>query len=973
MIVTSHYALDEQVSIEFSTIASTDSNACLPSLVSSNNNNNNNHDTTEPWTTLVWDVQQFTGRIVIQKKHVQQNQTIPRLQQQSAVEPTLPLPSNIHDSTMTNSDLSVEKSSTLASRIDSENDTIVHESPHLNSDNEAANYSHDALQSISPAVPLSVGDAHSVEVMPCIPEGATVSNTDVAPTPMNAVINDAATTTSSTTNTASPQPLVSIPETTEVTANDASPTTTSVVVNDTAIQSTVDSASFQSPPSILKTQPTTSSPALWNANNTPFTFNAGVNNTTTAGLPDTIETSINENNANNNDDTSNSDKKSKTMKKRKSGWDRLAHRLSYLSQKHDASVSHVLSKYQNRESPRSKRRSKRHSNMSNDSSKDYWTSSDDEGGFNNSPSVEEIAFTDDEDDAINAALQHFSTDEVRVQNASDDDDKGAVTTLDSPPIAPPLSNASTPKISSNIKKGIRRPTILYNSLPFVASNSTHDNPTHVDDDESMHMCGGGGIRKGSHWAKLLAVTSMRNHMPNKIRDRRNALRSSLYHAAETDATVSDDNNNTAVKRHSRLFSPPLASITTPTSSLHACCASPFVTLSEFQDCLERHPVDIKRCDEGGRYPLHIIGDNDALLDSTPGRQTATAIAIHLMQQYPEALTQCDNNGHFPFVSLIVDWVYWVYESHKKSKRKNDTPIVVTGRLLERMTGDRITMMGYTSPLRSAKHNDAGPTVEVDEQSRSTTTGTPVINDWIGYSSRTFPRVELWEEAEWCFSMLSWAMDELGGKNGGLHKIRQRSLIHPTIKDRTAREDLAHHVVTVIPTLLKTVLLLEEDGEVTRKRLLRMSIFRRIFVCPESVGPWLSSMLRRRGLPSKCAVDYLHMLSQSTAEHMMGNYRTILSVDLQAFYKERERVFEKIENLEGIVASLVTLDTKEVERAASTAVVWHLMGKSLGRPFVVALVMIDFVLHITLMLAFRNDVQLKRNSDLSAVGTLNRKC
>ena len=75
--------------------------------------------------------------------------------------------------------------------------------------------------------------------------------------------------------------------------------------------------------------------------------------------------------------------------------------------------------------------------------------------------------------------------------------------------------------------------------------------------------------------------------------------------------------------------------------------------------------------------------------------------------------------------------------------------------------------------------------------------------------------------------------------------------------------------------------------------------------------------------------------------------------MKRFDESRQGVFDRVSELKGSIASLVTLPTKEMERAASTPVVWHAMGNKLSRPFVLGVVLIDLVLHITLMVTFRS--------------------
>jgi hypothetical protein len=177
-------------------------------------------------------------------------------------------------------------------------------------------------------------------------------------------------------------------------------------------------------------------------------------------------------------------------------------------------------------------------------------------------------------------------------------------------------------------------------------------------------------------------------------------------------------------------------------------------------------------------------------------------------------------------------------------------------------------------------------------------------------------------------MLSLVMDELGSRSGGLHKNTRRNLRAPDDQDKLCRDLLARYMAEQFPFLLKTVLLLEEEGGDTRRRLLKMSIFRRILVCPKSVGPWLTSMLHKKGIPSIRAVDYMVMLSQTSVEDYVGGFRTVILEDVDDFHDHRCRLFDAVDELPGTIASLVILDERETERAAATQVAWYIMNKNL---------------------------------------------
>lgn len=409
--------------------------------------------------------------------------------------------------------------------------------------------------------------------------------------------------------------------------------------------------------------------------------------------------------------------------------------------------------------------------------------------------------------------------------------------------------------------------------------------------------------------------------------------------------------------------------TSPPTKLHFLCAQESVSLLHLQTELASSPSSASLPDAQGRLPLHILGDNVDLISTKYGKSTASKFALHLMKVYPEAITTPDALGFYPFVSLVHDWEKWTYQSFD-CKRAPSKMFVPASRLFGRVA-DAVTNAGveFSHAMERSFHGSLPTNTEISSSLSK------------AVSTHLFPRVTLWEDVEWCLEMLSVAMDELGGRNGGLHDSENDASGEFNERDYEARNLLAKHLPLVVPSIIKTLLLIE-GGEVegtARKRIVQSSIFRAMLLRPESVGDWLTSMIRKRGLPSKRAIDYLTLVSSTSVEDYVGGFRTSLPVDKEAFHEARTEVFNAIDELDGAIASLVILGEREVERAVSTSVIWckfmvHLpsqnkipmlsnmyrsfitvmMSKNLARPFVVSVSLIDFVLQIVLLLAFRND-------------------
>jgi 1,2-phenylacetyl-CoA epoxidase PaaB subunit len=421
------------------------------------------------------------------------------------------------------------------------------------------------------------------------------------------------------------------------------------------------------------------------------------------------------------------------------------------------------------------------------------------------------------------------------------------------------------------------------------------------------------------WGLVFAAAQIRKRMPIHMQERRNKQRE----AANADP------------HHTKL---------------HIQCGNPDTTLQQLHDAFMRNPEAVSIQNARGSLPLHILADNEELAQTPHGREIATTFALELMRAHPESVTCKDISGNMPFMGLIRAWLDWAYEVRggKGSKTRSPNSTFGVGEAVDRLR-DRMSIFHSDKDGSRESH-------ELDDVASPLAGGKKSWLPNASSSSQTFPRVSLWHEVEWCFSMLSLVMDELGGKSGGLHKNTRRNLRDPDKQDKICRDLLPTHMAEKFPFLLKTVLLLEEDGGDTRRRLLKMSIFRRILVCPESVGPWLTSMLHKKGIPSIRAVDYLAMLSQTSVEDYVGGFRTIILEDIDDFHEHRCRLFDAVEGLPGTIASLVILDERETERAAATQVAWYIMSKNLLRPFVVGLVLIDFVLVSSSKYPCRNSVR-----------------
>lgn len=348
------------------------------------------------------------------------------------------------------------------------------------------------------------------------------------------------------------------------------------------------------------------------------------------------------------------------------------------------------------------------------------------------------------------------------------------------------------------------------------------------------------------------------------------------------------------------------------SDLQIACAIPKVA-SELQVILDSDPQAASAADSEGRYPLHILSENEALLSRFVGRTDALDFCLNLFEAFPEAIIIRDNTGAFPFVHLIQNWVTDAYtfgcEENVKPRQ---------GLIRKLRSGGKLTSL-------FGSESDEDEIIRKEATSRR----------------NRFPQVILTREARMSFEVLSSFLDRLN------ESYQQGSF------DRDAnmlvRAVLARSIAD-IPNLLKTVFLIDDTDK--RHWVSSCSIIKRVFFCSESTGDWVANMIQRGSVPSRRAVDYLVEVSTLTAADFIGPGRSPRTYDIKAYRRDRSKVFETLENSAPMITSLAVLSNEERGRAATTDAVWLILNHCLSNPLVVGLLLADFVFSITLLQTFR---------------------
>ena len=355
-----------------------------------------------------------------------------------------------------------------------------------------------------------------------------------------------------------------------------------------------------------------------------------------------------------------------------------------------------------------------------------------------------------------------------------------------------------------------------------------------------------------------------------------------------------------------------------------------------------NPDEAATPDATGRLPLHVLGDHDELIRSVmasgdDGKTALTSFGRRLIQAYPEAMTTMVWS-HMPFVPLVKDWVDWVEDmtqgKHSDAQRRMD----VAGFLRDRVKqATAATNASVTPPCGPASDATAAK--------------------YSGGFTVPLSRVELWEEVEWCLLMLSTAVEVLrqhaatSSEQSPLPAVGESEY---QIQHQDARcwgcEPLIDNLVRTVPNLIKALLATDEE---TVGRMFSSTVIRCVLFRADSVDSWLPTLLMNGSASSARGVDYLAAVSKLRPQDLFGTDRELSSGDHATFQLEKERLYNTIGSLKGMVGSLLVLEETPLEKALRTKIIWHIVSQKLSRPFVVSLVLIDLILHLTLMLVSVN--------------------
>ena len=389
----------------------------------------------------------------------------------------------------------------------------------------------------------------------------------------------------------------------------------------------------------------------------------------------------------------------------------------------------------------------------------------------------------------------------------------------------------------------------------------------------------------------------------------------------------------------------------------------------------------------------LVSSTSTMTDMAMGKEVTTFLLDVLLAANPMGMKSQDANGYIPFQRALIEWICDVHtvESPKLrkwglgSRRLSSYSRLSAPSKLQHMVHSgaqsvttAIAWAGKSLPFQTESNrtmdSKGNKTSEADvedgrQESNVSTNDSGVILDGLdsnhydhAWAVNHFPtHVRLTSQVKFAIKMVSTILDDLD-EYVSSHSFKRRALMKRR-SDGTgstgrysdsfdgAMDELTNYCFTessdkiassvvqslaATPNLVKTLFLLEDEEE--REWVFSSTLFRRIVLHENSIGPWLTAMLQSsRKRVSHRGLEYLGYLSHTleTNDEGWGVQRRKSSVNFNRVSHAHDELHEKVSELEGFIPSLLSLDERGIEEAATTLIVRKVLDRMISRPFAVS--------------------------------------
>jgi hypothetical protein len=161
-------------------------------------------------------------------------------------------------------------------------------------------------------------------------------------------------------------------------------------------------------------------------------------------------------------------------------------------------------------------------------------------------------------------------------------------------------------------------------------------------------------------------------------------------------------------------------------------------------------------------------------------------------------------------------------------------------------------------------------------------------------------------------------------------------------------------VASIPSFMKTLLLLN-DNDPAKARVFNLTIVRRAISSKYTIGNWLVYMLEAVDpIVARRGVDYLEILSEDEDENILiPSTKRMRFAGTQLSPASRAALYYKVSRLDYFLPAILALeDTREVDRAAKTKLLRHILDKELGSRATLTMAFFDMFFLFMLLVCFQ---------------------
>lgn len=425
----------------------------------------------------------------------------------------------------------------------------------------------------------------------------------------------------------------------------------------------------------------------------------------------------------------------------------------------------------------------------------------------------------------------------------------------------------------------------------------------------------------------------------------------------------------------------------PGSLLHDLCGKGDVTLAELEKALLENPKAPFLTNQWGQTPLHVLSENLMLWNSPAmaatidkftidvaannknaqkGHEnfnTLLIFGIELISINPIAMALFDSEGRLPFMTALSLWTRRQFVNREGSVQNQQSN---KSNLLDWMNKNiaipdklkKTTKKRDSSLSVKMSTNGAAGFVQIEETESLSSKMTLLTSKQL-----SFPKAKLTNAARLAMRLISCGFSMTTTRN-----LDGVTIAFPIKLQQKLRDTICKQVVEFVPHFLPTLFFVEP--EILRVAIFKYSPFvRRLLLESSSVlvqtseridRPWFLTMLKGKGIPSQRVVDYFEVVSSLT----IHDYTNSPNDDEEA--KAYESCYKCLrDNIAHtgptLMPGLSAMARDEIERAASTSLVWYVISKGLDRPFIISFALLDLVLYVTLIMSTRVSLVASRTA------------